>query len=240
MAPSPRRPFDGQGVRRISGLIDRKEKELRLATVNVGSMRGRSREVVEMLARRRVDICCVQEVKYKGEGCRMFGDGEERYKFWWSGGKGEDGVGILIREDLVEDVLQVDRINPRIIKMKIVMGRKVANIFSVYAPQVGRPQDEKEAFWGMLDDVINVPESEILLVAGDLNGHIGDDIRGFEEVMGVHGYGVRNHEGESILEFCQSKELRVINTMFTKKREHKITYKSGGAETQIRLGVRNM
>ena len=40
-------------------------------------------------------------------------------------------------------------------------------------------------------------------------------------------------EGEKILDFCQSRELRVSNTMFKKDRERKITYKSGGAETQI-------
>ena len=58
-------------------------RELKVSTMNVGSMVGRSREVVEMLARRKVDICCVQEVQYKGEGCKMFDWEEERYMFWW-------------------------------------------------------------------------------------------------------------------------------------------------------------
>ena len=38
-------------------------------------------------------------------------------------------------------------------KIKIVMRKKIWNIFSVYVPQVDRPETEKEAFWGMLDDV---------------------------------------------------------------------------------------
>ncbi len=45
--------------------------------------------------------------------------------------------------------------------------------------------------------------------------------------------GERNQEGERILEFCQSRVLKVLNTMFKKGREKKINYKSGGAETQI-------
>ena len=57
----------------------------------------------------------------------------------------------------------------------------------------------------MLDDVTTVVESELLLVAGNLNGHIGEDRRGFEEVMGAHGFGVRNQKGERILELCLSK-----------------------------------
>jgi len=41
-------------------------------------MLGRWLEGVETLTRRRVDVCCVQEVQYKGEGCRVIGDGVER------------------------------------------------------------------------------------------------------------------------------------------------------------------
>ena len=40
---------------------------LRPATVNVGSLSGRSREVVNMFERRRVDIGCLQEVRYRGQ-----------------------------------------------------------------------------------------------------------------------------------------------------------------------------
>ena len=61
MVPSPRQPLSGQRVQRISGLItsrhDKSEGgELKVSTMNVGSMVGRSREVVEILARRKIDI----------------------------------------------------------------------------------------------------------------------------------------------------------------------------------------
>jgi hypothetical protein len=240
MAPSPQQPLNRRGVRRISGLNDRAPEdreggEFRVCTANIGTMIGRSREVVEMLARRKVDVCSVQEVQYKGAGCRMFGCGEEKYKLWWSGEKQKrGGVGVLVREDLVEDVIEVIRISARIMKIKMVIGNKVWHIFSVYAPQVGRAEEEKEAFWRVLDDeAAAVAASEVLLVAGDLNGHIGDDCEGFEEIMGIYGFGERNRDGERILEFCQGRELMVLNTMFKKDREKKITYKSGGAETQI-------
>ena len=83
-----------------------------MGLVNAGSMVGSSREVKEMLARRKVDICCVQEVQYKGEGCKMFGCGEKRYKFWWSGEqKKAGGVGVLVQGYLMEDVIQIERIS---------------------------------------------------------------------------------------------------------------------------------
>ena len=43
----------------------------------------------------------------------------------------------------------------------------------------------------MLHDVTTVAESEVLLVTGDLNSHIGEDRRGVEKVRGAHGFGVR-------------------------------------------------
>ena len=36
---------------------------LRMASINVGTLRGRADEVVEMLERRSVDVCYVQEIR---------------------------------------------------------------------------------------------------------------------------------------------------------------------------------
>ncbi|KAK6751762.1 hypothetical protein RB195_003282 [Necator americanus] len=39
---------------------------VRLATLNVGKLTGRSRELADSLRKRRVDMCCVQETRWKG------------------------------------------------------------------------------------------------------------------------------------------------------------------------------
>ena len=160
-----------------------------MCTVNVGTVVGRGGELVEMMARRRVDICCLQEVRYRGKGCRVFKHGEDHFKFWWSGNpNGVGGVGIMLRRDLEEEVVEVERINPRIMKVKIVMGGRVVQVISAYAPQAGRPDEEKEEFWGLLDDTVSaIPASEGLIIGGDLNGHVGTERGGYEEVMGVYG-----------------------------------------------------
>ena len=38
-------------------------RNFRISTLNVGTMRGRSGEVVEIVFRRKVDICCLQETR---------------------------------------------------------------------------------------------------------------------------------------------------------------------------------
>ena len=39
-------------------------------TWNIGTLKGKSGEVCEVLHRRMVKVCCIQEVRWKGEGSR--------------------------------------------------------------------------------------------------------------------------------------------------------------------------
>ena len=45
---------------------------IRFATWNIGTMSGRSAEVVETLHRRKIDVCCVQETRWTGAGAKVF------------------------------------------------------------------------------------------------------------------------------------------------------------------------
>ena len=86
----------------------------------------------------------MQEVRYKRDGARTFGLNEEKYKLWYSGSReGLYGVGIILRQDFIDNVLKIERFSDRLIKIRLVLGKSVFNIFSLYAPQVGRPQAEK-------------------------------------------------------------------------------------------------
>ena len=56
---------------------------------------------------------------------------------------------------------------------------------------------------------------------------------GFEGIHGGKGYGIRNTEGERLLEMAEGLDLFVANTGFQKKTQHLVTYKSGLHESQI-------
>ena len=68
---------------------------------------------------------------------------------------------------------------------------------------------------------------------GDFNGHIGEEARRYEGVHGGYGFGERNREGEMLLDFSDSIEMRIMNTYFRKELEKKVTYESGENKTQI-------
>jgi exonuclease III len=88
-----------------------------------------------MLARRRVDICCIQEVS---EVHLLEVVMRSTYKFWYS--RNEDGrnvVGILMQQELAQNVMEVVRNNDRMMRVKMVLGEVVYEIFSLYALQGG-------------------------------------------------------------------------------------------------------
>ena len=64
-----------------------------------------------------------------------------------------------------------------------------------------------------MDSVMSVsPSSEEVVVAGDLNGHVGRDRSGVERWHGGWTIGRRNDEGERVLEMAQAYDLALVNT----------------------------
>ena len=206
-------------------------KKLKFATVNVGSMRGREGEVSDMLERKRIDIGCLQETRWKGGSARMIGG----YKFFWVGCKeGISGVGVMVAKAWVDNVVEVRRVSDRMIVVRLSVGKVVLNVVSVYAPQVGRLMEEKEEFYVRLGKVIEeIEEEELVVVGGDFNGHVGRKAEGFVGVHGGKGFGERNVEGEMLLEFADAKGLVVGNTWFDKDDGRKVSYESGGCKTVV-------
>ena len=83
---------------------------MRVRTWNVRSMNGRGTEVCEELRKRRMDVCCLQEVRWRGQGAQFMGVKGRRYKLWWSGNSdGTRGVAVLVKEELCEKVVEVRR-----------------------------------------------------------------------------------------------------------------------------------
>ncbi|ESN90776.1 hypothetical protein HELRODRAFT_182604 [Helobdella robusta] len=114
-APSPQQALSGQGVPRIpekyaiaegccKKIQNGPSMVLRLGTLNVGTLTGRSMEIAEMLERRRIDICCLQETRWKSNGVCHVNSDKEKYKLFWNGQKTvKNGVGIFVRKPLAQE-----------------------------------------------------------------------------------------------------------------------------------------
>ena len=177
-------------------------------TANIGSMAGKSREIA-CIMHRRITIACVQETKWEGGKAKEIGEGFKLYYHAIS--RARNGIGIILSKEWQNKILEIKRISDRIMMMKLVAENTMLNIISVYAPQVGCPQQEKDHFWENLETTLRrIPLHEELVIGGDLHGHVGKDISNFEMDHG----GYLHPEGEIILIFAQAYNLGVANTYF--------------------------
>ena len=231
------RPSGLTNVRRLPrqdrlARVKKQVGRLRVVSWNVGTMTGKAMEIVDVLRRRKVDIACVQEVKWKGSKAMNVGHG---YKVFYHGDtSNRNGVGIeeKRREERTKDILDISRISDMIILLKLACPntKEVTTIISAYAPQQGLSELEKDQFYEQLETATR--QAETVIIGGDLNGHVG--MIGRESIS--HGnieLSERNEEGDRVVEFVNTFDLVIANTWFTKTRNQLITFKSGNSESQI-------
>ncbi|KAK3559797.1 hypothetical protein QTP86_020778 [Hemibagrus guttatus] len=227
-----RRSRGGRRVHRQREKRKGKSVGLRIGTLNVGTMTGKGRELADMMERRKVDILCVQETRWKGSKARSIGAGFKL--FYYGVDSKRNGVGVVLKEEFVKNVLEVKRVSDRVMSLKLEIEGVMLNVVSGYAPQVGCELEEKERFWSELDEMMeSIPTGERVVIGADFNGHVGEGNTGDEEVMGKFGVKERNLEGQMVVDFAKRMDMAVVNTYFQKREEHRVTYKSGGGTTQV-------
>ncbi|KAK3510144.1 hypothetical protein QTP70_026737 [Hemibagrus guttatus] len=193
---------------------------------------GKGRELADMMERRKVDILCVQETRWKGSKARSIGAGFKL--FYYGVDSKRNGVGVVLKEEFVRNVLEVKRVSDRVMSLKLEIEGVMLNVVNGYAPQVGCELEEKERFWSELDEMMeSIPTGERVVIGADFNGHVGEGNTGDEEVMGKFGVKERNLEGQMVVDFAKRMDMAVVNTYFQKREEHRVTYKSGGRRTQV-------
>ena len=106
----------------------------------------------------------------------------------------------MVKHDLVESVMEVRRVSPRIISIDVVVNEKVVTVISVYAPQSGRSEKEKEKFYEDLTAEVPVLSRHgICFVLEDFYGHVGRSSLGYDGIHGGFGWSERNKDGERVL-----------------------------------------
>ena len=181
----------------------------RVGIWNVDSLTGRAGELVAVLADRKVDVACIQETKWKDSGYRLFGARGKRYKLFWMGGKEKsDGVGIFVAEKWVDSVVSVKRSSEWVMILKLVVDNGLLNVLTVYVPHAGKLEEEEEKLWNALFHLLSyIPRDEMVVIAGDMNGHVGSSNVGYNGIHGGFGYGARNANGFRILELADGLNL---------------------------------
>lgn len=195
-------------------------------------MTGKRYELADMLQRRRIDICCVQETRWAGRDAYPLAHG---YKLYYSGITTRSaGVGVVLSEALSRRVMAVDRPSDRVIRVKLDLQCGTVSVISAYCPQKRHLATEKDAFYDLLETTVRKSEpGEHVFVLGDFNGHIGQRVEGEERHIGRHCIGSRNHEGTRAVEFAKGNDLAIVNSFFQKREGQLITYRSANSQSQV-------
>ncbi|XP_030853868.1 uncharacterized protein LOC115929294 [Strongylocentrotus purpuratus] len=106
-----------------------------------------------------------------------------------------------------------------------LMKKGNATLISVYAPTMTSPDETKENFYNQLRRTLrDTPRTDKLILMGDFNARVGRDYEKWQSVLGRHGIGKRNTNGELLLALCSEFELLLTNTVFKQREEHKTTW----------------
>ena len=89
-------------------------------------------------------------------------------------------------------------------------------------PGKGRGQGQVTHF-RILHPPETPPENEMVVFAGDMNGHVGSSNVGYDGTHGGFGCGSSNADGSRILEFADGLKLVICNTLFTKQEAKLVT-----------------
>lgn len=109
---------------------------------NVSSVCGRESDVCEEFRKRRVNVCCVQGARWSGHGARLIGVNGGKYKGWWTGNYKETGsVGVLVKGEICEKVMEVSRKSDRVMTASLVFGEELVRVICGYSPQSRRGPD---------------------------------------------------------------------------------------------------
>ena len=206
-----------------SSFRPRSRCEVLIGSLNVGTMEGKALEVVEMMQRRRLEVLCVQETKWKGDRARQMAGG---YKMMHAGGDGRsNGVGGIVSEEISRKVVRVERWNRKAIAVLMIVQKQLMCVISVYGPQTGRTEAEKQDFRDEVEKMMGLVEvGTMLCVVGDFNAHVGLVETGDEESIGRYGWGTRNREGQDLAEMVMRNGMVVAGSFFKKRDSHKVTY----------------
>jgi len=91
-------------------------------------------------------------------------------------------------------------------------------------------------YYQLHETIIAVQKRDVIIVMADTNAKIGSNNEGLERVMGRHGIGNMNENGELFSELCASWDLIIGGTVFPHKTWHKVSWVSPDNITENQIG----
>jgi exonuclease III len=164
----------GQDLTKTTTAKRKRTNDWQLGSWNVRTLStpGALKALILELRHYRYDITAIQETKWKGaetfecSGFRVFFSSDKRCR--------TSGTGFLINSRWAARVIDFTAVSGRICVLRVRGKFFNTSIINVHAPHNGRPDNEKDDFYSLLEKTYNErPRHDIRIVIGDLNAQVG-------------------------------------------------------------------
>ena len=213
----------------------RRQKRRHCTRIGTWNVRTLSKPVtlnllIREFVRCKLQLLGISEIRWSGKGHFTTDDGQIIY---FSGNEkgGSKGVAFIASPFISKRVLGYNPVSDRIISIRLQARPINISVIQVYAPTSAASDEDIDAFYNQLQDVIDgLPKKDVLMVIGDFNAKIGKGLQHDEEaqIIGQHGLGKRNERGNMLVDFCIENNLSVANTMFSQHPRRLYTWQSPG------------
>ncbi|KAK4876496.1 hypothetical protein RN001_009002 [Aquatica leii] len=210
---------------------------MRIGTWNILSWYrpGAAIKTVQELEQYKMDITAVQEIRWPNAGNMKM----SKSVIFFSGNsdnRHEYGTGFVLRETLINSVIDFEPVNERICCIRLKGRCYNYSLISVYAPTEETEEEEKEKFYEQLEQIFgSLPQQDMKIILGDLNAKIGKE-ETLRPHIGKHSlHDQSNDNGLRIADFAAANNLCVKSTMFEHKDIHKQTWVSNDGRTRNQI-----
>ena len=201
---------------------------------------GKAQIIANEMKAYEISILGIAEVRWNEAGQTQLASGET---IIYSGHMDEnaspsEGLAIMISKEAQITLIGWEPVSARIFttKFKISHKRIALNIIQYYAPKNDADEEVKEEFYQMLEETTRkCSEKDITILLGYMDAKVGNENTGYEQVMGKHGLGTMNENGELFANFCANYNLVIGGTIFSHKKFHLSTWVSPDLKTENQI-----
>jgi len=206
-------------------------KPLRITTWNVRTIRaiGKVQVVEKEMQRLKVGCLGLSETRWTGRGQFVTDSGST--VVYSGSANAAGGVAVILNKQWGDSVLRYNPVSDRIMTVRVQASPWNLTLIQVYAPTNQATELEKDTFYQGLEDTYErYPKQAIVLVSGDFNAKIGE-----RAPIGKYAMGVRNDNGDRLIQFAQANGLCAANSWVMRHPRRLSTWRSpdGGYRNQI-------
>ena len=197
---------------------------------------GKAAQIAMEMKSMNIQILGISESRWNGTGKTQLVTGETVI---YSGRDDDNhihGVAIMMSKPAADALIEWSGISERIIMARFHSKFIKLTLIHAYAPTNDTDDNKKNEFYDLLSDLVQrTHKHDIIVITGDFNAKVGKQPYPYQDIMGKHGEGIRNENGEKLCEFCATNEFLITGTLFPHKNIHKLTWTSPDGQTKNQI-----